>query len=245
MMYVGIFTIGFIASLVNAIAGGGGGIISIPFLIFSGLPPHFAIATNRFGALGMGMSTIYKYFKNKQIIFHYLFPLAFVGIVGSLIGANILVRINPVFLKKLIAILILMIIPIIFLKSQIGINRKSVSIKSKITSYVSYFFISIYDSFFGVGSGLLAIFSLTSLLGITFLEANATEKVAWILNATISVIIFASYGLINYKIGIVLLVGMFVGGYTGASIALRKGNDFVKVFLSFVIIITVIKLLLL
>lgn len=243
MIYLGIFAIGFIASFINSIAGGGGGILSIPFLILLGLPPQVAVATNRFGALGMGASTIYQFFRNRKIIFRYIVPLAVISVAGGLIGANILVRIDEEFLGQSVGVLILLVLPVIFLKKEIGTEQKKVSIRSKIAAYLSYFFLSVYDSFFGAGSGLVAIFILASMLGMTYLEANGTDKVAWILNALISVVIFASYNLINYKFGLVLLSGMFVGGYIGASTAIKKGDGFVRIFLTIAIIISAAKLL--
>ena len=64
---IAIFFIGLGSNFIGAIAGGAG-LISIPFLIFTGLPPHVAIATNKLGALGLNISVIPKFWKEKQIV---------------------------------------------------------------------------------------------------------------------------------------------------------------------------------
>jgi uncharacterized membrane protein YfcA len=81
------------------------------------------------------------------------------------------------------------------------------------------------------------------VLGLTFIEANALDKLIWLINPVISVIIFALKGIIYYQIGIVLLLGMVIGGYLGAHTAIKKGNKFVKLAFSVVVIASAIKLL--
>lgn len=69
-----VFFLGIAVSFIGVIVGGGG-LISIPILIFLGLPPQIAIATNKFGSLGLSLSGLYKYWKAKKIIFEFVAPL--------------------------------------------------------------------------------------------------------------------------------------------------------------------------
>lgn len=239
-----IFIIGFASSFIGSMAGGGGGLISMPFLIFLGLPPSAAVATNRFGTTGMGASSAYRFYKDKKIVFKYVLPLCAISIVGSVIGANILLKIDEDILGRIMGLILLSMLPVMFLKSDLGMKDKVVTRLSKVFAYGGYFLLAIYDGFFGAGAGLISLFLLASLLGITYVEANATDKIPWFLNTIISTAIFAAYGLINYLFGFILLAGMIAGGYLGAATAVKKGNKFVRLVFCLVVVASAIKLLL-
>jgi uncharacterized membrane protein YfcA len=134
-------------------------------------------------------------------------------------------------------------LPFTFLKGDLGIKRRIVSKYYKVFGLFGYFGIAIYDGFFGAGAGILATYLLIFLLGLTFIESNATDKIPWFLNTLISTIIFAVYGLINYVYGIVLLAGMIIGGYIGAHTAVKKGNKFVRVVFALMVLASAIKML--
>jgi len=75
------------------------------------------------------------------------------------------------------------------------------------------------------------------------LEVLATNIIPWLALTISSLVIFALNGIIDYKIGIVLLIGMTVGGYIGAHVAIKKGDLWVKRLFVFLVIISGIKLL--
>ena len=79
--------------------------------------------------------------------------------------------------------------------------------------------------------------------GYTIIEANATNNIPWILLAISSFIIFAINGIVDYKIGTILLLGMITGGYIGAHVAIKKGDKWVKTLFAVLVIISGIKLL--
>lgn len=243
LLFLGTFLVGLLSSFVGTIAGGGAALISVPFLTFLGLPPNVAIATNRFGTLGMSTAGSYRFYKGKKIIFKHILVLSILSVVGGLIGVNILLNVNEALLSKIVGICILFMLPVIFLNQEFGSKQKLVSLSSKIVAYISYFLVAIYDGFFGGGAGLISVFLLVSLLGLTYLEANATNGVPWFFNVIISTVIFVISGLINYTLGIFLLLGMLIGGYLGAHLAIKKGNKFVRLAFCVVIILSAFKLI--
>lgn len=233
--------IGTVSGFIGAIAGGGG-LISIPFLLFLGIPPQVALATNKFGGIGMSLGGSYKFIKEKKIVWKYALLLAIPGILGSIIGANILLNIDTSFLQKLIGILLLVLIPTIFLKKNFGIEEKQVSNTKKILGCLFYFLISILASFFG-GLGGITISIVILFFGLPFIKANATDLFSYSMFSIVSIIIFAVNKIIDYRIGIALLLGMLIGGYLGAHIAIKKGDKWVKIFFGVVILISAVKIL--
>ncbi len=238
VLLVGVAT-GFFDSVIGA-----GGLISVPSLIFLGLPPQIAIATDRFGTIGQTLAALFKFWKAKKIVWTYVPVLAIIALVGSLIGANILLNIDPKILESVVGVIILVVLPLIFLKRDIGVKRFKTSKSNKIIGLAIYFFIMIFGGFFGQGTGPMIFYALTFFLGFTMIEVLATGVIPWFVLSISSLAIFALNGIIDYKIGIILLIGMAIGGYIGAHIAIKKGNQWVKTLFVMVVIISGMKLLL-
>ena len=231
-LLIGLVT-GFFDSIVGA-----GGLISVPALMFLGLPPQTAIATDRLGTIGQIVSVIAKFWRTKKIVWKYVPILAAISFVGSLIGANILLNTDPKIMETFVGVLILLLLPLLFLKKDIGIKQVKPS-KRKVTAGLAlYFLIMIFGGFFGQGAGPMIFYALTIFLGLTMLEILATDSIPWLVLSASSLVIFALNGIIDYEIGIILLIGMAIGGYAGAHLALKKGELWVKsLFVLFVIIL--------
>jgi len=239
---ISVFFVGFVASFVGAIAGGGG-LISIPFLIFLGLPPQMAIATSKFGGVGLSIGAATKFIKEKKIVWKYIFPLVIISLIGAYIGANILLNISQEILSKVVGIILILLLPTLFLKKEIGLERKTVTKKRRTLGFFIYFLIMVFGGFFGGGGGTLAIYTLTILFGLTIIEANATDIIPWFFMSLFALIIFMMNGIVNYQYGIVLFFGMILGSYIGAHTAVKKGNKWVKLVFAVVVIASAVKLL--
>lgn len=236
------FLIGVIASFIGASVGGGG-LLVIPFLIFMGLPPQIAIATNKFGAIGLQFSSTVKYWKEKKINWKYVLPFSIIAIITSFIGANALLTIDKEILKNLVGIVLLIMVPIIYKNKKIGLKKRTVSFTQKITGYIFYFFSMFWSAFFGGGGGIFNRYVQMKFFGMKIIEASATNKLPLTILTIIATITFAIAGIIDYTYGVVLLAGMVVGGYLGARTAVKKGNTWVKKLFLVVIVVSAIKLL--
>lgn len=240
---ISVFGIGLVAGFVGAISGGGG-LISIPFLIFVGLPPQIAIATSKFGGIGLSLGAIIKFFKEKKIVWNYVLPLLIVSLIGGYIGGNLLLNINQELLSKIVGFVLILLLPTIFLKKNVGTERITTSKRKKVIGIIIYFFIMIFGGFFGGGAGSLAIYIVMVMFGLTIIEANATDIVPWFCMSIFVSIIFMMNGIINYPYALVLFVGMFSGAYFGARTAIKKGEKWVKLFFVIIVLVSAVKLIL-
>jgi len=220
--FIGIVT-GFFDSIIGA-----GGLISVPSLVILGVPPQIAIATDRFGSIGQALIATIKFSMAKKVIWKYVPVLGILALIGSFIGANILININPKFLGSLIGILMIALLPLIFLKKDLGIKRFKVSrLKLSIGSII-YLAIMTFAGFYGQGTGPMVFYTLTFFLGLTMIESLGTGVVAWLIISISSTIIFALNGLINYQLGIILFTSMSIGSYIGSHVAIKKGDKWIK-----------------
>jgi len=238
-----VFFIGIFTSFIGVI-GGGGGLISIPFLIFIGLPPQIAVATNKCGSVGLITAAIPKFWKAEKIIWKYVLPFTGVSIVAAYFGANLLLSLDPGVLEPILGVMLLFILPFFLFEKELGTIRVKTNKLKKIIGFILYCLVLTYGSFIGAGSGVLIFYTLMFFFGFTILEANATNSIPWFVMSVTSLGIYAWYGIINWTYGLALFVGMYIGGYLGAHTAIKKGDTWVKTFFAFVVVCSALKLLL-
>ena len=234
---------GFAASFYGAITGGGG-LLTFPILIFLGISPQTAIACNRMGTLGFFIASLYKYQKGKVIKKKLAWNLVGIGMIGAFIGSVLVLQVDEALLQKVVAVFMLLVLALMIFKKDVGLAEVKDKTKwQKIIGYVAVFFLAIYGGFFGGGGGIVARYILVLAFGLTFLQAAGTSKLSALMSAIVSFVVFAYSGTINYVIGFALLVGYTLGGYFGASYALKKGNEVVRKILMVVVFVFAVKLL--
>lgn len=242
MDLIGVFLISVFASFFGAMVGGGG-LITIPFFIFLGLPPQVAIATNKAGSLGLLVGSFLKYFRSGKIQWKVIIPFSVMAFFAGVFGSYFLLSIDTALLEKIIAVIILLLLILILIKRDLGLQHREVSILNKIFGYIFYFLALFWGAFFGGGFGVLVSYVLVYLFGFTMIETAATSKIPSFVMGVTAVVIYSFNGLIYLPFVIPVVLGMFLGGYLGASFAVLKGNKVVKLFFVLVVIFSAVKLL--
>ena len=235
--FVGIFTAWF-GSMV-----GSGGLVSIPFLIFMGLPPQIAVATNKLGGFGLAVGAIKRYWKSDKILWNEVIPLCILAVIGSYIGARILLFVNEDILERVIGFILLAVLPFVFLKKEIGTVRKIYSKARKRIGYFLYFLVEIWGGFFGGGGATFLHYVFVMFFGFTVVESGATMKIPGILLSITALTVFVANGIVDYQFGLAIFLGMLIGGWLGAHTALRNGSEWVKGLFAVVVIASAMKLL--
>lgn len=237
------FLIGIFAGFIGALVGSGG-LISIPFLIFLGLPSQVAIATHKFGSAGLKIGAVAKFWKTDHIQWAYFWPLSTLGFVAAFVGAQILIVIDRELLSQLVGILLLAVLPVLFVRKDTGLVHRSTSALKRVLGYLLYFLAQVFGAFFGGGAATMVFYILMTFFGLTVVEASATTMLPSLIMTLVALIIFGTHGLLDYRVGAVIFLGMLVGGWLGAHTAVKKGNKWVKTLFAIVVIISAVKLLL-
>lgn len=230
------FGIGVIASIVSGMAGGGGGLISAPFFIFIGLPPQIAVATTKFGALGLTLGSIAKFRKTEHVRKDFVIFLSLLSIMAALVGSRILLASSDEYIERLVGVMMLITIPFLFMK-EIGLQRFKPSYWKEVFGYIFYFVILVLQAAFGAGVGMMLMVVMIGLLGFTALESNVTRRIPGFILAAVSLGIYMFSDVVYYAHGLAMLAGMIVGGYIGTHIAIKKGSKFVKMVFAIVVVI--------
>ncbi len=237
-----VFLAGVIASIIWGISSGWGSLVSISLLLLLGLPPSVAVATDKFGQLWYIISTIYKFFKSKKIIYKYVIPLTILSIIWWLIWANLLIKINQNYLSIIIWIIIACLLPLVLWKKKAWIENTKPVLDIRLW-FLLYFFSAIYDGFLGMAGGIFVAYLFVFVFGMTYTEANASEKIPLFFNFISSIIILAIWWVINYTYAIILFIWNLIWWYIWAHLAVKKWEWFVRIFFIIICIITAAKLI--
>ena len=229
--------IGFIAGIINTIAGGGS-LLTLPMLIFMGLPPAVANGTNRIGIFIQSITSVAG-FRSKGIkpsIFGVYLGIA--ALIGSLIGAQIAVDIKGETFNRILAIIMVVVVGFMVFKPKVNIQDMVERTQGKYLwlSILAFFFIGIYGGFIQAGVGIFILLALTSINYMNLVESNAVKVLVVFIYTIGALAIFAYNKQIDYLYGFVLAFGNASGGWIASRWAVKKGDGLVKVFLVIMVI---------
>lgn len=224
-----LFGVSFLTGIIGAM-GGSGGLIITPFMIATGLPPQMAIGTTRVSSIGVWIITLLKFRKADLIQWEHAPALSVIALVGGIAGTSITLSIPEEWIYTIVGLVMICIAPLALFSRDFGINRKTKSRTHRYLGYFVYFLVSVFGGFFGGGAGLLAILTLVHFMGLRTLEAHATDLFPWLLLVLATSALFIWHGQVNYPYIATLFTGMALGGKIGASIAVKKGDRWVKAF---------------
>jgi uncharacterized membrane protein YfcA len=210
----------FLTSVISVVTGSTS-LITVPMMIAVGIEPHVAVATNMMALIFMSLGGSLP-FAQKGVIERSLLPITIgLTVVGSCIGALLLLRIPTGELQLTIAVAMIAVAAFSLARRESGTNPRSVSTASRATGYAATFVLAVYGGFFSGGyvTMLTAVFVL--LFGVTFLQSVATTKVINVFSSLVATAIFAWHGVVDYKLGAVLGGTMFLGAVVGGTVTLR------------------------
>ncbi|MBF0299109.1 MAG: TSUP family transporter [Oligoflexia bacterium] len=239
--------IAFAAGFIDASAGGGG-IIQVPgiMLFAPALTIPEVFATNKFASVWGTSIACLKFIKEKKVPWNLIVWGIPFALIASFFGANCVSSFDKNLIRPfVITLLIFVIIYSIFAKKFIKQHQSKINNKNILIALVIIFssVIGFYDGIFGPGTGSFLIFLFVTFLGCLFLEANAGAKVINLLTNIGAIIYFLLYGNIHFILGIKLAIFNMFGGYLGAKIAIKYGNQYVRLMFIIISSALIIKLI--
>ena len=202
---------GFVAGFMNTIAGGGS-LLTLPLLIFLGLPAAVANGTNRV-AIFMSTLSATAGFKSKGVSnFPFNIYLGFSGLIGALIGARIAIDIKGELFNKILAIIMILVVLLIVFKPKISYSELMERLTGKhlFVSMIAFFFIGIYGGFINAGIGFVIMLFLHYYNRLDLVKVNATKVVIVLIYTSGALITFALADKVNWTYGIFLATGNFI-----------------------------------
>ena len=226
-----LFAAGILAGFIDTLVGGGG-LITIPALLISGVSPIYALGTNKLQAV-MGSGTAsFMMLKRKRIQFVEVKGMMLTAFVGSVIGSIVIQFVDAESLNIIIPIIIVTI-AIYFLMAPKSAIKQSASQRVSDTVYRNGVVPSIgfYDGMFGPATGSFFVLADVSLRGKEIIEATARAKTLNFATNIASVIVFIAAGKVLWALGAVMMAGQFIGANLGALSLLRINPNLLRYLL--------------
>ena len=241
--YLLLIPAGFIAGIVNTIAGGGS-FLTLPALMFlCGLDPKLANGTNRVAILFSSLAASATFHKHGHLDKRLALRLALPTLAGVPLGALLAVQLAPGAFKPVFGC-IFVIMAIVLLIDPERLSREGLVGKEKpLLIYTVFFAIGIYVGFIQAGMGVLLLMGMSLLSTGDLVASNAIKNMIGFLVTLAATSVFVYYDLVDWVPGLITAVGNVAGGIVGAKLAIQKGNKLIFWFLVVVMLLTGIKLI--
>ena len=236
--------VGILVGFINTLAGSGS-VISLPLLIWLGLPATVANGTNRIAILFQSITGVAVFKKHKKLDVKKGIAPSISAVAGSIIGANIAVELRDVTMEKLIGVvMVVMLIVVLYkpgkwLEEQQNLQMK----KTGILQIIIFFFIGIYGGLIQAGVGIFLLSALVLNVGFDLVKANAIKLLIVALYTPFVLVIFIYHSQVDWTWGLILAAGNIIGAFIASKFAVSWGAKFIRWVLITVMVFSAIDLL--
>jgi uncharacterized membrane protein YfcA len=230
----------FVTSFIGVVTGSNS-LITVPVMFQFGIDPKVAVATNMFGLTFMSVGASIPFLRRGTVDFRRVWPLIGLTLVSSTLGALLATFMSGGSLKLTISAAMIVVSLFILFKRDVGLKTdQSVSTASEILTYVLAFGLGVYGGLYSGGYVTMLTTALVAFFGMTFAEAIASTKVINIFSSLVATAVFMWKGLVDYPLGIILSVTMFLGAYAGAHYAVKMNDKWLRrIFIATVILLAI------
>ncbi len=243
-LYLAVIAAGFGAGFINTLAGSGS-LITLPLLIFLGLPANVANGTNRVGVLIQNLVAANSFHRRGMIDVRGAITLAVPAVVGAVVGAQIAVNLNEEMMRYTIGGLMLVMLAVILVKPTRWLKGRPEALERRPgwLQMLIFFGIGVYGGFIQAGVGIFLLAGLVLSVGYDLVRANAVKVLIIFLFTIFALGVFVMNGQVRWEMGLLLAIGNAAGGWVAAKMAIEKGAVFVRWLLIAVVAVSAAKLL--
>jgi len=235
--------IGFLAGFINTLAGSGS-LLTLPLLMFLGLPANVANGTNRIAILLQNIVGIASFRQQRVLSFREGLVIGIPAAIGSIFGARIAVSLNDEIMGRTIGGLLFAMLLLIILKPDRWVKEQAGGPPlAKWFQIVIFFIIGIYGGFIQAGVGFFLLAGLVLGTGHELVKANALKVFIVFLYTPFALVVFILNDQVDYRLGLILAIGNMLGAFVGSRVAVKWGAKAVRYFLIIALAFASLKLL--
>ncbi|MGA6926154.1 MAG: TSUP family transporter [Desulfosarcina sp.] len=236
-----LWSAGLLAGFVDSIAGGGG-IISLPALIATGMPPHLALGTNKLQGSFGSLTAAVNYSRKGLVNLREIPTGVCFTALGALAGTVTVQVLSADYLRHIILFLLAGVFLYTLFSPDLGKLDRRPLIAAPLFFGCAGLVLGFYDGFFGPGTGSFWTIALVLGLGLNLKKATAHTKV---FNFTSNIValgtFFAGHNVV-ISAGLLMGAGQMLGAFLGSRLVIHKGTGFVRAFFLVVVAATMIRL---
>ncbi len=242
---------GIATGYLNVMAGGGS-MLSVPIMIFLGVPGTVANATNRIAILPQNFAAVIAFARKGFANFRLSLSLALCTLPGALIGSYVATKISNDNFNTLLAVIMVAVLIIMSLPDghtappQTDDERTAnvtISRTRMIWGHVLMVAIGFWGGFIHIGVGFLLMPVLNRVLQMDLVTTNSHKVFIVLVYTAVALMVFSSQLSLNWSYGLALALGTITGGTLAANVQIKQGVGTIKLTLNLVIVAFIIKLL--
>ncbi len=220
--------LGAISGFLNVVAGGGS-LLTLPFLIFLGLPANVANGTNRIAILVQNVFATVRFHQFKATPKGVTLLTSVPAILGSILGALVAVEINEAVFRRVLAIVMILIMGLMFFGPGKNASKMEPAISKRKMLFLAaaFFGVGFYGGFIQGGIGFVII-AILAFAGYDLVKTNALKVLVTLIFTPFAIAIFIVNGQVEYLTGSVLAAGSAVGAWLATRVVVEKGHNFIR-----------------
>lgn len=240
--YLLLFAAGVAAGILNVVAGGGS-FLTLPILMFMGLPAGVANGTNRVGILLQNVGAVWSFRRDRVLDWRALGWAAAPSLPGALVGTWLALNVSDQAFKRILAVLIVTLCLWTLWRDRIdgAVETTSTPVLDRGWMVLAFFAIGVYGGFVQAGVGFL-ILAVLSASGFDLVRGNAIKVLTVLCFTILALVGFAANGRVDWWLGLILGFGTFLGGTLGARLTVIKGHRWVRVVVTVTMVAFAIRL---
>lgn len=247
LAFLTLFGAGVVAGALNVLAGGGS-FLTLPVLLFLGLPSTLANGTNRVGILVQNVGAVWGFHRYRVLPWRWALAAAVPATAGAGLGTLLALWVSDEAFRKILAAL-MVVVTLWTLVDPTGRGRRAKTEEpvpplagGRLAGVALAFFgVGIYGGFVQAGVGFFVL-AATTAAGLDLVRGNALKVLVILVFTVLSLGIFAAQGQVDWWLGASLAAGSLLGGQIGVRLTVLKGHRWVKGFVTVTVIAFAIKL---
>ncbi len=221
-----LFVIAIIAGFIDTLVGGGG-LLAVPALMLSGMPPIYVLGTNKLqGSMGTGIATFVLFRKNK-LKWETIKYLMLASFCGAVFGSVIIQLIDARVLSFVIPV-VLVVIAIYFIISPEPKKQLSNGLSDRSFNNVAVPTIGFYDGMFGPGAGSFYVLTGVLFKKIDIIQSTILAKPLNFASNVAGLVVFLSFGHVAWLIGLLMMSGQLIGASLGVNYLLKANPRVIR-----------------
>ncbi len=238
LISLGVFAAGFVDGI-----GGGGGIISVPVYLLAGLPPHFALGTNKMSScIGTTVSTL-RYLRKGYVDWSLALPSAALAIGGAALGTRLQLMVDERILKYVLLLVLPAAASVLLRKKSLPEERgEMLRWKRCLAVWGSSLAVGVYDGFYGPGTGTFLLLAFCTLGRLDVRTASGNVKLVNLSSNLGALTTSLLAGKVLLGVGLVAACFSIAGHYLGSGLAIKNGAKIIRPVILGVILLLLIQI---
>lgn len=237
--------VGTASGFLNVLAGGGS-LLTVPVMVFLGLPGPVANGTNRIAILAQNLTAVATFARRGFSEFRLSLTLAACALPGAIAGALVGTRLEGDGFNRALAVIMLLIMLVMHFDkgAKAHAENHQPTPKQRLQGHLLMIGAGFWGGFIQLGVGFILMPILNRVMGMDLVRTNMHKVFIVASYSLVALFIFAHQVELLWQVGLALALGNALGGYLGATFTISKGEVWVRRILNLVLLLFIAKLLL-